>query len=125
MLWALALALSLLPLRAGSEPFRTYMVQPETSQIESFEFQALQGAWLWVDAAETILDPSEACFAVTLNLAAPSYVRARGIDLEGLPTEWSHPIPVPEPGLGMGVSYGACLLALMLSRKSARRRPFV
>jgi hypothetical protein len=117
--WALALALSVLPLRAGSEDYRIGVPHVEPPQIESWEFQVLRGAWEPIIGTDGILGPSDACFCVTLSLDSPGWVRARSWDIDDNPSAWRDPIPLPEPGAGAGVSSG--VLALALARRRSRR----
>ena len=122
---ALAVGLCIaLPLRANTEGYRIYLVQPEVASVESWEFQGLWGAWEFIDASEAILDPSDACLAVDVLLPFPGFVRARSWDFDGYPSEWSYPIPAPEPSTNIGLSLGALALGLASRRRRFMSFPF-
>ena len=115
----LVIALSMAALRAKTDEYRIYLVQPEGASVDSWDFQVHENRWVMIEGLDAILDPSESCLAATVWLDEPGYVRARAWRADELiPSEWSHPIPAPEPGVGLGLGLGVIGLASIATMRA-------
>ena len=84
--------------------------QPNPSEVARWEFQASNGL-RWVDVPANPIGPCPACFQAIIEVPEyTSMVRSRSIGNNGVASEWSEPLALPEPdGLMLGLIFLAIL----------------
>jgi hypothetical protein len=90
--------------------------QSDAENVASWEFQSRRGGegWEWVEIQETVAACID-CFQVDADLReGVQVVRARSVSTEGVESDWSNVIGVPEPAISSMLAMG-CIVLLALS----------
>ena len=92
--------------------------QGDAEEVASWEFQSRRGGedWDWVEIQEEVVSCVD-CFQVDAELReGVQVVRARSISTEGVESDWSNVIGVPEPDISLMLATGIVIL-LVLGRR--------
>jgi len=91
----------------------------QRGQVEDWEFEWSSDQLTWSPAEHDGIEADPVCFKTQVEVSESAYyLRSRSLKA-GLYSDWSEPIPLPEPQIADGLAIGLLLL-LVIAKLSSR-----